>query len=140
LTKSLRLNFTSANNRIINNYLDEDGYVDNSIGVWDGFFEVGEPNQHTQSLQINYDLPFSKFPFLKFIRATYSYTGDYQWQKSSNQFNELPIELSNGETKTYNLGNSIQNGSTHRINSNIDMNGFYRYVGLTKIKRSKVRE
>ena len=137
LTKSLRLNFTSANNRIINNYLDNEGYVDNSIGVWDGFFEVGDPNQHTQSLQVNYDLPFSKFPFLKFIRATYSYTGDYQWQKSSNQFDELPIELSTGETRTYNLGNSIQNGSTHRLNSNLDMSSFYRYVGLTKIKKSK---
>ncbi len=140
LTKSLRLNFTSANNRIVNNYLDDEGVVDNSVGVWDGFFDVGLPNQHTQSLQINYDLPFSKFPFLKFIRATYSYTGDYQWQKSSNQFNELPIELSTGETKTYNLGNSIQNGSTHKINSSFDFNSFYRYVGLTKIKRSKARK
>lgn len=140
LTKSLRFNFTSANNRIINNYLDSEGYVDNSIGVWDGFFDVGDPNQHIQSLQVNYDLPFSKFPFLKYIRATYSYTGDFQWQKSSDQFNNLPIELSNGVTQTYNLGNSIQNGSTHRINSSIDMNGFYRYVGLTKIKRSKVKE
>lgn len=140
LTKSLRLNFASANNRIVNNYLDEDGFVDNSIGVWDGFFDVGEPNQHTQSLQLNYDLPFSKFPFLKFIRATYSYTGDFQWQKSSDQFSELPIELSNGNVETFNLGNSIQNGSTHRINTNLDLNGFYRYVGLTKIKNSKSKK
>src|SRR5690606_2151262 len=95
---------------------------------------------HTQSLQINYDLPFSKFPFLKFIRATYSYTGDYQWQKSSNQFNELPIELTSGETQTYNLGNSIQNGSTHKINSSLDMNTLYRYVGLTKITKSKPKK
>lgn len=139
LTKSLRFNFTTANNRIVNNYLDENGYVDNSVGVWDGFFDVGEPNQHTQSLQVNYDLPFSKFPFLKFIRSTYSYTGDFQWQKSSNQFNDLPIELSSGEVRTYNLGNSIQNGSTHRLNTNIDMNTFYRYIGLTKIRQSKVK-
>lgn len=140
LTKSLRLNFTSANNRIVNNYLSDDGIVDNSIGVWDGFFEVGEPNQHIQSLQINYDLPFSKFPFLRFIRATYSYTGDYQWQKSSNQFSELPIELSNGETQTFNLGNSIQNGGSHKINSTLDMSTLYRYVGLTKIQRSRSRQ
>ena len=140
LTKSLRLNFTSANNRIVNNYLTDDGIVDNSIGVWDGFFDVGVPNQHIQSLQINYDLPFSKFPFLRFIRATYSYTGDYQWQKSSNQFSELPIELSTGETQTFNLGNSIQNGSSHKINSTVDMNTFYRYVGLTKIQRSRARQ
>ena len=140
LTKSLRLNFTSSNNMIVNNYLSDDGVVNNDIGVWDGFFDVGDPNQHFQSLQLNYDLPFSKFPFLKFIRATYSYTGDYQWQRGSQQFNNFPIELSDGTVNTYNLGNSIQNASTHQINSSIDMNGFYRYVGLTKIKKSKAKK
>jgi cell surface protein SprA len=137
LTKSLRFNFTSSNNMIVNNYLDESGLVNNEIGVWNDFFEVGDPNQHFQSLQLNYDLPFSKFPFLKFIRGTYSYTGDYQWQASSDLFQEIPIQLSDGTTNTYNLGNSIQNASTHQINSSIDMNGFYRYIGLTKIKSSK---
>lgn len=139
LTKSLRFNFTSSNNMVVNNYLDENGFVNNQIGVWDGFFDVGEPNQHFQSLQVNYDLPFNKFPFLKFIRATYSYTGDYQWQSGSDLFNAIPIELSDGTTNVYNLGNSIQNASTHQINSSIDMNNFYRYIGLTKIKKSKTR-
>ena len=124
---------------IVNNYLDENGLINNEIGVWDGFFDVGNPNQHFQSLQLNYDLPFSKFPFLKFLRATYSYTGDYQWDRGSNQFNEIEIELSDGTRNVYNLGNSIQNASTHQINSSLDMNGFYRYVGLTKIRKSKPR-
>jgi cell surface protein SprA len=140
LSKSLRLNFTSSNNMVVNNYLDENGDVNNEIGVWDGFFDVGDPNQHFQSLQLNYDLPFSKFPFLKFLRATYSYTGDYQWERGSTQFNEIEIELSDGSRNVYNLGNSIQNASTHQINSSLDMNGFYRYVGLTKIKKSKTRK
>lgn len=131
LTRSLRFNFTSANNRIVNNYLNDDGLVDNTIGVWDDFFNVGIPNLHTQALQVNYDLPFNKFPFLRFIRATYSYTGDFQWQKSSDQFSRLEIPMGD-QTQTYNLGNSIQNASTHQLNSTIDMNGFYRYIGLTK--------
>jgi len=135
-SKSLRLNFTSSNNRVVKNYIDEGGLVNNSIGIWDGFFNVGEANQHFQSLQINYDLPLDKVPFLKFIRATYSYTGDFQWQKSSDLFNELEIELSDGSTEVYNLGNSVQNASTHRINSNIDMKSFYRYLGIKKKKVS----
>lgn len=139
LTKSLRFNFTSTNNMIVNNYLDDDGNVNNNVGVWDGFFDVGNPNQHFQSLQVNYDLPFNKFPFLKFIRATYSYTGDYQWQASSNLFNNIPVTLTDGSTNNYDLGNSIQNASTHQINSSVDMTGFYRYIGLTKIKKSKQR-
>jgi len=137
LTKSLRFNFTTTNNRIVNNYLDDGGFVDNSIGVWDDFFDVGVPNQHFQSLQVNYDLPFSKFPFLRFIRATYSYTGDYQWQAGSRQFKEMEIFLSDGSSDIYNLGNSIQNAGTHQINSSLDMNTFYRYIGLTKIRQSK---
>lgn len=133
LTQSLRFNFNAANNRIVNNYINE-GVVDNSIGVWDGFFEVGDPNQHFQSLQLNYDLPTAKFPFLKWIRATYSYQGDYQWQDGSDLFSNIEVPNDNGESTFYNLGNSIQNASTHRINSSFDMNNFYRYIGLTKIK------
>ena len=136
LTRSLRFSFTANNNRIVTNYLDDEGVADNTIGVWDGFFDIGDPNQHFQSLELNYDLPFSKFPFLKFVRATYSYKGDFQWQDGSDLFNNIEITLQDGTTDVYDLGNSVQNASTHRINSSIDMNGFYRYVGLTKIKPS----
>lgn len=137
LTKSLRFNFTSSNNRLVTNYLDDQGFSDDSIGIWDGFFDIGEPNQHFQSLQLNYDLPFDKFPFLKFIRATYSYTGDFQWQDGSDLFNNISIPDNDGTgSQVYDLGNSVQNAMTHAINSNIDMSGFYRYVGLTKKTKS----
>lgn len=145
LTNSLRFNFDSSNNRIINNYITEevnpdgsiDYNVDNEIGIWDGFFDVGDPNRHSQSLQVNYDLPFNKFPFLKFIRGTYSYTGDFQWQDGSELLSNIP-NPEEGETPAYfDLGNSIQNARTHRINSSIDMKGFYRYIGLKKIKKGK---
>ncbi len=139
LTKSLRFNFNAANNRIINNYIDEGGLINNEIGIWDGFFDIGDPNQHFQSLQVNYDLPTAKFPFLKWVRATYSYQGDYQWQDGSDLFNSVPITQSDGTIENFNLGNSVQNSSTHRINSTFDMNSFYRYIGLTKIKKSKLR-
>ena len=138
LTNSLRFNFNAANNRIVNNYI-QDGNVDNSIGVWDGFFDVGDPNQHIQSLQLNYDLPTAKFPFLKWIRATYSYQGDFQWQDGSDLFDNVEITDNEGNTTFYNLGNSVQNASTHRINSSFDMNNFYRYIGLTKIKGNRNR-
>jgi len=137
LTKSLRFNFTSSNNMVVRNYLDENGIPDNTTNIWSGFFNVGDPNQHFQSLQLNYDLPFSKIPFLKFIRATYSYTGDFQWQKSSEQFSNFPITLSDGTSQVFNLGNSVQNASTHRINSSFDMNTFYKYIGLTKKRKGR---
>jgi cell surface protein SprA len=139
LTKSLRFNFTATNNRIVNNYIDEDGVVDNSIGVWDGFFDIGDPNLHQQQLELNYELPFDKLAFLKFIRATYSYTGNFQWQGGSDLFNDIDIALSDGTTNTYNLGNSVQNSSAHRINTNLDFNSLYRSVGLTKKRATSSR-
>ena len=133
LTNSLRFNFNAANNRIVNNYIDQ-GVVDNSIGLWDGFFEVGDPNQHVQSLQLNYDLPTAKFPFLKWVRATYSYQGDYQWQDGSDLFSNVEIPSDDGPSVFYDLGNSVQNGSTHRINSSFDMVNLYRYLGIRKLR------
>lgn len=138
LTKSLRFNFSANQNRVVSNFIDDAGVVDNNVDVWDGFFEIGDPNIHNQSLQLNYDLPFSKFPFLKFIRATYSYTGDFQWQDGSDLFNSIDIELRDGTVQTFDLGNTIQNSSAHRINSNLDMNSLYKYFGLTK-KRARTR-
>ena len=34
--------------------------------------------------------------------------------------------------QTYDLGNTIQNANTHNINSTLNMNKFYKYIGLTK--------
>ena len=35
---------------------------------------------------------------------------------------------------TYNLGNTISNGNTHNINSTLDMNKLYKYLGITQRK------
>ncbi|MEG9327115.1 cell surface protein SprA [Salinimicrobium catena] len=123
-TKSLSLNFNSSTNRIIRNYLDEENRPDTTTDIWDGFFNTGIPNQHFQSLQVNYELPFSKIPVLEFINTTYSYTGNFQWERGSEMFrflDEIP-----------DLGNSVQNSNSHKINANLEMQTLYDYVGLKK--------
>ena len=74
-------------------------------------------------------MPLNKIPFLSFLRATYSYIGDFQWQKGSDLFGNIE-SVSDGQR--YNLGNTIQNANTHNINSSLDMNKLYRYLGLVK--------
>ena len=130
LTRSLRVNFDSATNRVVRNYLDQDGNPDATTEIWDGFFNTGEPNQHFQSLQLNYDLPFSKIPFLDFIRATYSYTGNFQWQRSSSIYRQLE--------GIPDLGHTIQNSNTHQVNASLTMEQLYNYLGLTKKGPSRV--
>lgn len=126
LTKSLQFSFNATNNRIIRNYIDEDNFVDNTIGIWDGFFDIGTPNQHFQTLQLNYELPFMKIPVLNFVNATYSYTGDFQWQRGSEVYNDLE--------GIPDLGNSVQNSSIHQLNASMDMQKLYDYLKLVPRK------
>lgn len=124
LTESLNFNFNSSQNRIIRNFIDENNVQDNTVGVWTDFFDVGFANRHFQTLQVNYSLPFDKVPFLKFVNAQYSYTGDFLWQKGSEILRNLE--------DIPNLGNSIQNSSQHQINGSLNMATFYDYIGLKK--------
>ncbi len=127
LTKSLKLNYTAASNNIVRNYIDENNVTDNSVGIWDDYWSIGDPNQHNQQLVVNYDLPINKIPALGFIKSAYSYTGNYSWQRSS---------VALAEIDGYNLGNTIQNSASHKLNTTFNMETFYKYVGLVKKPKS----
>jgi cell surface protein SprA len=135
LTDALRLNFTASNNNIVRNYFINDdvlnGAQDPTLDIWDGFFDVGDPNRQFQQLGINYEIPIHKIPTFSFLKASYAYTGDFQWQKGSDLYGNLSID-----GQTYDLGNTISNANTHNINATLDMQKLYRYIGLTK-KRTR---
>ena len=126
ITKSLRLNLTASNNNIVRNYFnvddDPDSGIDQTLDLWDGFFDVGEPNRHAQQMQLNYKLPFDKFPFLNFIDADYTYTSNFDWQRGGDALNEVAGE---------NI-NTVQNASTHNLTANLTMQRFYDFLGLKK--------
>ena len=126
ISKALQLNFTAANNNIVRNYfLGDDliaGEQDPRLGIWDGFLDVGDPNRQTQSLGINYQIPINKIPTFSFIDATYQYNGDFQWQKGS----DLYTQVFGQDIHT------VQNSNTHNLNTSLDMNRFYKYIGLVK--------
>ena len=128
LTKSLRLNLTASNNNIVRNYFtsgeDSEGrpLIDNTLNLWDGFFDVGEPNRHSQQMQLNYELPFDKFPFLSFINAQYTYTSNFDWQRGGDALIEVAGESIN----------TVQNANTHTLTANLTMQGFYDFIGLKK--------
>lgn len=126
LTKSLQFNFTASNNSIVKNYFSqaEDGeqIVNRDLAIWDGFWDVGDPNRHAQQLQVNYDLPFDKFPFLDFMSATYAYTGSFDWQRGSDVLTEIAGEQLN----------TIQNANTHNLNGALTMDKLYATLGLKR--------
>lgn len=130
LTNSLKFNYSSSNRRIIKNYLDADGHVNNQIGIWDDFFDVGEPNEHHQSLQLDYSLPFEKLPALDFVRANYSYSSNFSWHKGSSIYENVEYVDEFNNTQYFNLGNSVQNSSTHKINSQLNLAKLYSLFGI----------
>ncbi len=126
ITKSMRVNLTASNNNIVRNYFnldrDPDSGIDPSLDLWDGFFDIGEPNRHAQQLQLNYELPLSKIPFLDFINAQYTYTSNFDWQRGGDALLEVSGE---------NI-NIVQNANTHNITANLGMQRFYDFLGLKK--------
>ena len=129
LTKSLKLNYTASSSNIVKNYLNEDNEPIDTFTIWDSYWDIGDPNQHMQQLVLNYEIPINKIPLFSFVKANYSYTGDYSWQRASNAMSEIEIDA-----VTYNLGNTIQNANSNNLNATFNMDTLYKYLGLTKAK------
>jgi cell surface protein SprA len=136
LTKALKFNFTASSNNIVRNYINDNNIPDNTVTIWDNYLDVGDPNQHTQQLTMNYELPINKIPLFSFIKSTYSYTGNYSWLKSSQALTS--IEATDGTL--YNLGNTIQNSAAQKLNTSFNMESFYRYIGLVKTAKRPVQQ
>ncbi len=134
LTKNLKFNYTASSNNIVKNYMNSDNVPIDDLTIWDSYLNVGQANQHMQQLVLNYEIPLDKIPVFSFIKANYSYTGDYSWQRASVAMSEIIIE-----GNTYNLGNTVQNAISHNLNANMNMDLFYKYIGLTKKSQLKAK-
>ncbi|PAM91944.1 cell surface protein SprA [Flavobacterium sp. IR1] len=126
LTKSLKLNYKASSNNIVRNFLNDDNSPKEDFTIWDDYWDIGTPNNHTQQLIVNYDLPINKIPVFSFVKATYSYTADYNWQRSSTALSEFVDE----DGTAYNLGNVIQNANSNTLASTFNMTMLYKYLGL----------
>jgi cell surface protein SprA len=133
VTKSLKLNYSASSANIVRSYLDENKDPIDKLSVWHSFLDTGIPDQHSQQLTVNYELPFGKFPFLSFIKSNYTYTSDYNWRRASDALALFEDEAGN----KINLGNTIQNNGSHKLATSFNMDGFYKYIGLVKIKDRK---
>ena len=134
LTKSLKLNYIASSGNIVKNYMNEDNEPIDSFTIWDRYWDVGQSNRHMQQLVLNYEIPIDKIPIFSFIKANYSYTGDYSWQAASLALSQINIG-----GVDYNLGNTIQNASSHNLNATFSMDTFYKYIGLTKQSQLKAK-
>lgn len=130
ITKSLKLNYSAATSNIVRNYLDESGRPIEDYTIWTDFWDTGEPNTHTQQYVVNYDIPINKIPVFSFVKSTYTYTGNYNWQRSSDALASITVDPGTVDERTYDLGNTIQNANSHKLNTTLNMDMFYKYIGL----------
>ena len=132
LTKALQFNFRAANS-YINDYFDKND--DNEVingQIFNKFFAIGRPEHYHQKLDATYKLPIDKIPAFDFIKSTYSYTADFDWQAASRNNIEL-------------VGNTLQNANTHNFNADLNMDKLYKKLGINRIfnksyNQSKARE
>ncbi len=124
LTKSIQLNFNATNSNIYDAFGS-----DEELAVFDNFFNTGRSNQYHQTLNATYNLPISKIPFLKFIKADYAYTADFDWQAQSQD-----------QTIVDQIGNLVQNANTHSLNTSLNLERFYKGFGFSKWYNSTGKE
>ena len=68
LTKSIRVNYNASNSNIVPNINGKQSDLNSSdIGIFDNFFNIGDPDYFNQNFSINYSLPFNLIPFLNII-------------------------------------------------------------------------
>ena len=121
LTKSLQFNFNATNSYIYDKF---EG--DEELQVFDNFFNTGRPNHYHQKLNLTYQLPINKIPFLSFIKADYGYTADFDWQVTS-QDQDIADKI----------GNVIQNTNIKSLNTDINFSKLYKGLGLEKLLFTK---
>ena len=137
LTKSLQLNFNATNSYIYDTFNNDD-----EIQVFDDFFNTGRATNYHQKLNANYNLPIDKIPFLKFIKADYAYTADFDWQAAAQN----TIYVNGVEVPSEKLiVNVIQNANTHNLNTTISLDRFYKSLRferflLTKSQRKRSKK
>ena len=129
LTKSLKLNFNATNSYIYDTFNN-----DEEIQVFDDFFNMGRANHYHQKLNAAYNLPIDKIPFLKFIKADYAYTADFDWQAApQNTININGIDVPSLKL----IGNTIQNANTHNFNTTLNFDSFYKGLRFERLLMTK---
>lgn len=140
LTNSLRFDFTATSNNIVRNYFENDvngtTRVNQELDIWDGFWDFGDQDRFNQRFGLTYNIPFRLLPLLSFVDGTYSYSGDFNWQRGSSALSQVEDDQGN----TLGVVNTIQNANTHNLNSNVNLSTLYRSIKLQKNRKASARK
>lgn len=101
LTRSLKLDYNSSINTRIDEPIEpieEIGRTAYREAVWQGIRDsLGRPTQFNQAINLNYNLPFSKFRILNWINGSVRYGTTYDWQGARLAAIELQHTIQNSQ-------------------------------------------
>ena len=137
LTNSFRIDFSASSRNIVRNYLENGAagttQVNTSLDIWDGLWDTGQMDRFDQSFGATYQLPFKLLPVLSFLDATYSYTGNFNWQRGANALANVVDENNNA----LGIVHTLQNANTIQWNANANMQALYNTIGLRKNNKNR---
>ena len=76
-------------------------------------------------------MPFNYLPYLSFIDANFSYTGDFNWQRGS----DVLADVQNEAGDVLGIVNTIQNVNSKALNGSISTSRFYQILGIQKKRK-----
>ena len=130
ITKTLKLDF-SANMRARIDEATPDSIADPQDRkdiIWENLRDLGRPTNYHQTLNLSWQVPVNKLPYMDWINTQASYNGDYDWATNSL----IASQAGNEGNEDLNYGNTIQNNRRIQLNNNFNLISLYNKVPYLK--------
>lgn len=134
-TKSITFNFNASNRSLIGEPAGEvdrrnrEQYQRFQTVVWENIKGFGKNTNYNHNFDINYQIPFNKFPGLDFITGNFRYSATYSWDI-----------VGNPDADTL-LGSNISNSNTTSLQGNLNMETLYnKSEYIRQLKNPDIRQ
>ncbi len=123
LTRALKLEFQATNNARIDEppgriNRDDEDWAFKRDSIMQNIRSLGRTTYYNHRINLTYNVPINKLPLLDWITANAGYTANFDWQAAALSATEL--------------GNTIENANTKRLNINANFVNLYNKVGFLR--------
>ncbi len=119
ITKGLSLNYAATANSIIDEPAGEINTQASRDSVRINLLRLGRMQNFRQNVNVNYKVPFDKFPLTDWLSTDLGYRVDYQWTAASFGLADI-------------LGNTISNAREQNLRGRLDLVKLYNKVSFLK--------
>ncbi len=118
ISTNLKLQYNANANARIDEPIGKIETRTGSDSIWHSFLHGGTMQNFQQNIQVTYDIPITKLPYMDFLRLPLSYRANYIYQGASEALK--------------NMGSVIESSSTFTATASANMQTFYNKFKLIK--------